>query len=54
MKKLRKFEIEEQYLEIKDSLKYPSVSYTKDSKKVWVMEKPQSYFIGTFETTKEN
>ena len=36
MKKLRKFNLENDYLEIKESLEYPQVSLTKDNGKVWV------------------
>lgn len=36
MEKLRKFETEEEFLNEKNSLGYPNVSYTKDSEKVWI------------------
>ena len=45
MEKLRKFETEEQYLNEKESLEYPSVSLTQDNGKVWV----KNNLIGEFE-----
>ena len=54
MEKIRKFNLENDYLNVNKTFEYPTVSYTEDTEKVWIMDKPQSYFIGTFETTKEN
>ena len=49
MEKLRKFETEEQYLNEKESLEYPSVSLTADNEKVWVKEN-----LGSFEILIDN
>lgn len=45
MEKLRKFETEEQFLTIKDSLEYPQVSLTADNEKVWVKSNLCSFTI---------
>ena len=44
MKNIRLFEEASQYEAVKDSFKYPTVSYTKDNGLVWYMEKPQSLY----------
>lgn len=49
MKKLRKFEIEEQYLNEKESLKYPQVLLTEDNEKLWIKEN-----LGSFEILIDN
>ena len=48
MEKLRKFNLEDDYLEIKESLEYPTLSLTDDNDKVWVKEKPISYIIAKY------
>ena len=40
MKNIKLYELEETYHGEKSSLEYPTVSYTKDTDKVWYMVKP--------------
>jgi hypothetical protein len=40
MKNIKLYELEETYHNEKSSLEYPTVSYTKDTEKVWYMVKP--------------
>lgn len=54
MENLKKFETEEQYLIIKDTIEYPQVSYTEDNEKVWVKEKPISYIVAKYNVSEEN
>ena len=54
MEKLRKFKTEEEFLNIKNSLKYPQVSLTDDNGKVWVKEKPISYIIAKYYISEED
>ena len=50
MKNLKNFETEEEFNNIKDSLEYPSLSYTDDNGKVWI-ENEQNYIIATYITS---
>ena len=50
MEKLRKFNLEDDYLEIKESLEYPTLSLTDDNGKVWVKEY-ENYIIMTLNVT---
>ena len=45
MEKLRKFETEEIYLNEKDSLKTPIVSYTEDNDNVWIIHKYGYFYL---------
>ena len=54
MEKLRKFNLEDDYLEIKESLEYPTLSLTDDNGKVWVKEKPISYIIAKYYISEED
>ena len=54
MEKLKKFNLEDDYLEIKESLEYPCVSLTDDNGKLWVKEKPISYIVAKYYISEEN
>ena len=54
MEKLRKFETEEEFNNIKDLLEYPSLSYTEDNGKVWVKEKEKSYIIAKYYVSEDD
>lgn len=45
MENLRKFDLENDYLNEKDSLSYPNVSYTKDSEKVWIKKGLSKFYL---------
>ena len=51
MEKIRKFETEQEYLDIKNSFEYPQVSLTDDNGKVWVKE--VSYVIAKYNASPE-
>ena len=48
MEKLRKFNTEEEFLNIKNSLEYPQVSLTQDNGKVWVKEE-DNYILAVYD-----
>jgi surface protein len=54
MEKLKKFNLEDDYLEIKESLEYPCVSLTDDNGKLWVKEKPISHIIAKYYISEED
>ena len=43
MKNIKLYELEETYRNEESSLEYPTVSYTKDTDKVWYLMKPELY-----------
>ena len=45
MKNIKLYELEETYHNEESSLEYPTVSYTKDTEKVWYMVKPIPYEV---------
>ena len=47
MEKLKKFETEEKFLNIKDTLEYPQVSLTDDNGKIWVNESENYFYSNT-------
>lgn len=48
MENLRKFDLENDYLNKKDSLPYPNVSYTKDSEKVWIKKGLSKFYLNVY------
>ena len=54
MEKLKKFNLEDDYLDIKESLEYPTLSLTNDNGKVWVKEKPVSYIVAKYYISEED
>lgn len=53
MEKLRKFNTEEEFLNIKNSLEYPHVCYTDDTKNVWVKRDKVKLITFTIDGTKQ-
>lgn len=45
MKNIKLYELEETYRNEESSLEYPTVSYTKDTSKVWYMEKQEQMIL---------